>query len=108
MANFIEPVENQTSSNFVDITSRYLDSTVFRYGDQKIITFETYKRKSALQSSEDRFFLISSAHEYRPDLVSVLAYGFPEWWWQILEANNIADVFDFKAGKTIRIPSSVQ
>ncbi len=107
MSNFIEEVDNQRSTNFVDSVSRYVPSTVIRYGDKKILTFKIYKRAKKESSVSDRFFLISAAHEFRPDKVSELAYGFPEWWWQILEANNISDIFDFKAGKTIKIPGNI-
>ena len=43
----------------------------------------------------------------RPDLVSKEKYGIPDFWWKILEANKMNDVFDFKAGKTIILPESV-
>ena len=45
--------------------------------------------------------------EYRPDLVSNRVYGTPDFWWRIMEANNIKDVFEFKAGLNLRIPGSV-
>jgi hypothetical protein len=38
-------------------------------------------------------------------MVSQEAYGVPDFWWRIMEFNNIKDVFDFKSGLNIAIPS---
>ena len=107
MANFIEEVEETVAANIVIQTSRYINSTVIRYGDEKLLTFKIFKRQPVPESADDRFMLLEKRHEYRPDVVSQIAYGFPDFWWRILEANNIFDVFDFKAGRTIRIPNNV-
>jgi len=44
--------------------------------------------------------------EFRPDKMSQHVYGHVDWWWKIMEANNIKDVYDFKAGTNIRIPAN--
>lgn len=95
------------ASTFVDVTSRYASSKVVYYGDDHLVTFETYKRQSPVFSKNDKFYLITQASQYRPDLVSQLAYGIPSFWWRILEANNMKDISDFKLGTTIRIPESL-
>ena len=95
------------ATTFVDVTSRYTSSKVIYYGDNHIVTFETYKRSSPVFSKNDKFYLITQATQYRPDLVSKLAYGIPSFWWRIMEANALKDISDFKAGVTIRIPESL-
>jgi len=107
MANYIEEAESLFSSSFVSTGSRYVPSQVYYYGDDKKITFETYKRQERASSSEDKFILLTKGMEYRPDYVSHIAYGTPEFWWPIMEANGIFDVFEFKAGRTIRVPNNI-
>ena len=107
MPNTIQST-NINVANFVDTTSRYLSSSVIYYngpGDKKVLTFNTYKRTPPTISSEDRFTVITAATQYRPDLISNTAYGFPHFWWKIMEFNGIYDVFDFKLGITIRLPT---
>ena len=50
---------------------------------------------------------INSSTEYRPDIVSYVAYGLPELWWYVMEANGIKDIYDFKSGITLRIPRNI-
>lgn len=77
------------------------------YGDNNLITFETYKRKPPKLNKTDKFYLITAATEYRPDLVSNLAYGVTSFWWRIMEANGMKDISDFKQGTTIRVPETL-
>ena len=51
--------------------------------------------------------VIPSGMEFRPDLVSKEKYGVPDFWWKILEANKMKDIFEFRAGKTIILPENV-
>jgi hypothetical protein len=106
MANKVEiaPLNN---TNFVDNDSRYINSTIFYYGDNRFITFETYKRKTRTPSEGDRFYVITKGTEYRPDLVALRAYGNVSFWWKILEANNMNDIWDFTAGTNIIIPDAL-
>lgn len=106
MANSITP-SPLLASTFVDVTSRYISSKVIYYGDEHLVTFETYKRQPSVFSKNDKYYLITQASEHRPDLVSQLAYGVPSFWWRILEANNMKDISDFKKGTTVRIPESL-
>lgn len=92
-------------SNFVDSTSRYNSSSVIYYGENNIITFETYKRTEREGDASDQFTVITKGTEFRPDLISNEAYGTPNFWWKILEANEMVDIDEFKAGVNIRIPS---
>lgn len=104
MANSNEPtkIDNRT---FVTTASRYMNSKVIYYGELRRITFNLYKRGNSGVTKDDRFMIVTKGYEYRPDLVSVKVYGLPDYWWRIMEANGIADIFDFKAGINIRIPS---
>lgn len=101
MANIAEATDIPAST-YVDATSRYLGSSVIYYGPQKKITFTTYKRKPPQISNQDRFGVVTTP--YRPDLVSFKVYGVPHYWWVIMQFNGIYDIFDFKAGITIRLP----
>jgi hypothetical protein len=105
-ANKIEKASTEARI-FVDITSRYVNSQVLYYSENNILTFETYKRKPKQLSGNDRFMVVTKNLEFRPDLISKMAYGFTSYWWKIMEFNDIKDIYDFKAGLNIRIPESV-
>lgn len=87
--------------------SRYSDSTVIQWGDQKRIAFTTYFREPYVRTGTEKVMLITPGIEYRPDLVSYDVYGMPDAWWKIMEANGIYDIMDFKAGLTIFLPSTL-
>jgi len=93
--------------DLVTVTSRYADSSVIYYGDQHKTTFKTYKKKVLRDSAADKYMEITAGYEYRPDKVSQLAYGTVDFWWLIMEANNIKDIFDFKVGITVKVPSTM-
>lgn len=104
MAYQVSVSETSKSSNYVTALSRYYGSKVLVYGDEKKLTFETYKRLSIPTSVYDKYTVIPEGYAYRPDLVSNKVYGYPDSWWLIMQANQIYDIKDFVAGKTIRIP----
>lgn len=106
MANKIKP-SGLLASAFVDFSSRYINSKVLYYGDDNLTTFETYKRPGLRLTKSDRFYLITASTQFRPDLVSNLAYSDPSYWWKIMEANQMKDISEFKQGVTIRIPASI-
>jgi len=108
MANNITYTTLVPTNGFVGPSSRYADSTILYYGPNSVLTFTTYVRKSAyVPSSNDKYAVIPPGFEYRPDKMSLSAYGTVDFWWKIMEANNIKDVFDFKSGLSIRLPASV-
>lgn len=107
MANPIEYNTNVTPSEFVPKTSRYIESRIINYSEAKILTFETYKKKEIPISPNDQVTVIPAGMEYRPDLISKATYGNTDFWWKIMEANKIKDIFDFKAGKTIILPENI-
>lgn len=105
MANFIEKYNASNSSNFVSYTSRYINSQLYYYGNDRKITYETYKRKKENYSDTDQFFEVPKNLNYRPDILSSKYYGTPDYWWRILEYNMIFDIMDFKSGIIVRLPS---
>ena len=109
MANKISVIENKKAEDFVARGSRYEESIPLYYtiNDMKYITFSTYRREEIPNTPNDKFSTIPPGMEYRPDLVSQKTYGAPDFWWKIMEANNIKDIFDFKAGLTIRLPDNI-
>jgi hypothetical protein len=100
MAYQISVSETAKASSYVNSLSRYKDSTV--------LTFSTYKRTEIPANQFDKYTVIPEGYAYRPDLVSNSVYGYPDSWWLIMQANNIYDIKDFIAGKTIRIPINNQ
>ena len=95
----------RSASEFVDPSSRYLNSDVILYGKEKKITFGTYVRKPIQTTGNEYILIITKGFEYRPDLVAHKVYGRSELWWLIMEHNRIHDIFDFKSGRTIQIPN---
>lgn len=107
MANTIDYDTRLKAASYVTFTSRYKTSDVIFYGDDRKTTFTTYKRNEIPASETDTFMTITKPTEFRPDLVSYKAYGTPDYWWKILEFNQIADIYNFKAGLNIRIPTNL-
>ncbi len=85
--------------------SRYLNTDIIIYGEEKFATLPTYIRTPIAEDGAEKSMLITKGVEYRPDLVSFDIYGIPDVWWTILEFNGMRDVWDFKSGVTIRIPN---
>ena len=106
MANYTEKTTID-SKRFVPVTSRYAETDVVYYTENKLLTFIVYKKKPIVLNRKDKYYVVTSGTEYRPDLVSQTAYGTVDFWWKIMEANGIKDVFEFKAGLNIRIPDAV-
>lgn len=87
--------------------SRYLNSPVIYWGEQRRITFETYLRKPYTLTGKERVTRITPGLEYRPDLLAYDVYGTPDAWWKILEVNGIKDIYDFKTGITVVLPDNL-
>lgn len=107
MANRIEDTDYIPTQGFTTFTSRYASGSIIYYTDQRYLTYKIYKRDPIPQSANDKYIVIPAGMEYRPDLMSQTVYGLPDLWWRILEANNMFDVWDFKTGLNIRIPSMI-
>ncbi len=92
-------------TKFVSALSRYANSQVVYYGPKNKLTFTTYKKQPNQTTEEDKFMVIKT--DYRPDLVSKEVYGVVDFWWKILEANNMKDIYEFKSGVSIRLPGNI-
>ncbi len=103
MANYTEQTRIP-ANRFVTVSSRYASTPVIYYTENKYLTFPIYKKTRIPLSTNDKYYVVNAGTEYRPDLISQLAYGSVDFWWRIMQANDIKDVFDLKAGKNIRIP----
>jgi hypothetical protein len=104
-------IQRDLKGKILDFSSRFNQSRLISYSDFKILTFETYDRTfdkididKIIFSRDILFFEITKGTQYRPWLVSQDAYGDPGYWWYIMEFNDIFDVEEFTAGKTIQIP----
>ena len=96
------------AKNVLSGFSRYLNSKVIYWGSNiPRLTFTTYQRKPYVPSSTDTFGVIPPGSEYRPDKISQEVYNTPDLWWKIMEVNGIYDIYDFKAGLTIRLPGNI-
>lgn len=59
-------------------------------------------------SASDKYLTVGDSHAGRLDLISYEAYGTPELWWVLAEANNIAfPPSDLVVGMVIRVPSAI-
>ena len=108
MANAITEIQmDPVSNDIVATTSRYANSILIYWGPKNLITFKTYTRKSTIIGPQDRFVVITSRYQYRPDLISSMEYGAPDFWWKIMEYNNMKDIMEFTTGKNIVLPANV-
>lgn len=105
MANKIEYTNLRPIDGFVNYGSRYAAAPIIYYGDNRVVTFGTYRKKQYPNTSSDKFAVIPPGMEFRPDKMSLEAYGTVDFWWRILEANGIKDIYSFKSGMNIRLPS---
>lgn len=112
--SYITPTNTQRlKQQLIDYSSRYQKSRMIFYSDFDLLTFETYDRSYNPSSESNRrikegdfkYYQITRGTQYKPWLVSQEAYRDPGYWWFLMEFNNIFDVEDFKAGKTIKIPN---
>lgn len=98
---------NIFAASLVSPSSRYIDSKVVYYTDQHKLTFTTYRRHEYRPSEKDRWMVVKKTEEYRPDKVAHAAYGVPGFWWKLLEANGMKDIWDFKSGLTVWLPANI-
>ncbi len=104
------PIENANVNvtRLISGFSRYRKQTPIYYGEQRILTFDTYLRFPYVKTGSERVMVVTKGVEYRPDLVANDVYGISEAWWKILEVNGIDDIFDFKSGITIFLPEDLE
>lgn len=105
MANYFE-LSKIRARKFVNVSSRYAESPVVYYTEKKLLTYPLYRKTPIGSSKKDKFTIISKGHEFRPDLTSYEFYGVTDFWWKIMEANNLKDIYQYRAGLSIRIPGA--
>lgn len=96
---------HNSAISFVEPTSRYVLQSVGHYTDEKILTFETYKRRNAPRDGTE-WVQITQAYEYRPDMLSYALWSVCDYWWLLMEYNGMKDILEFKAGRNIKIPGN--
>ena len=107
MSNNITTTALIATKGYVAGSSRYANSDIIYYGDLNKLTFTTYVRSSFKPSAQDMFTVVTAGTEYRPDLISMQMYGTVDFWWRIMEVNQIYDIFDLKIGTNLRLPANV-
>jgi len=100
------PIEeaNIATERIISGLSRYKRQTPIYYGEQRILTFDTYLREEYVRNGTEKLMVITKGVEYRPDLVAADVYGIAEAWWRIMESNGMKDIMEFKTGVTIFLP----
>jgi hypothetical protein len=106
MAHWIQYLSTNPRK-YVGATSRYANSMIIYYTEDKKTTFEIYKKQNKGISGKEQWLEITKPYEYRPDMVADEIYGAPHLWWSIMEFNGMKDILEFKAGVNIRIPGDV-
>ena len=65
----------------------------------------TNRKRGVLKNQQDTYYQVTNMTENRLDLISMIHYNSPIYWWVIAQANNIFDVLvDVKCGIKLRIP----
>jgi hypothetical protein len=101
-----KPIEYTKSEGrrYVPATSRYVSTPIIMYEGK--LTFPIYKKKQVHFNPKDQHYEITKDVEYRPDLVSNMFFGAPDFWWRIMEMNKMKDVLEFREGRNIILPGS--
>lgn len=107
MANKIGQTNLKPTDGYVNKFSRYANSDIIYYSDRNLLTFTTYKKNNIPVTTQDKYMVINPMYQYRPDRISTAVYGIPDFWWKILEANNLKDIFEFKTGLNIKLPGNI-
>lgn len=89
---------------YVPPTSRYVMTPVINYEGK--LAYPIYRKKKLKINPQDQHYEITQDVEYRPDLVSHMFFGAPDFWWRIMELNGMKDILEFKEGRNIILPGS--
>lgn len=92
------------SPAYYDHLSRYENIRTIKNNDNKLV-HETFFNYSINERPEEKHFTVSSRNENRLDIISLINYKTPQYWWIIAIANNIIDpLSDITIGTVLRIP----
>lgn len=93
---FLSPVSYTSMSRYETI------NTLKELGKQYHVT---NRLRGVIRTNSDMYYEVTNMTENRLDLISLIHYNSPIYWWVIAQANNIFDVFtDVKRGSKLRIP----
>ena len=87
---------------------KYKRSSPYADTNQTSLYLDFYVDRPILKFDDDELIVITTKHEYKPDLLSQDLYGTPYFWWVFQRRNMevIKDpVWDLKAGLEIQVPS---
>jgi len=90
--------------SYVPPSSRYARTPVVYYEGR--LTYPIYKKKRLNFAPQDQHYEITKDVEFRPDLVSYMFFGAPDFWWKIMEMNGMKDILEFRSGRNIILPGS--
>ena len=84
--------------------SRYKDAVITDLKDSTE-TFVILKKFPTIPLSDnDKAVKITEATSFRPDLLSNLVYGTPDFGWALLLANNLRSFAELGTGLKLRVP----
>jgi len=99
---------NEIATSVVTASSRYAHSRIILLGERAVPAFALYRRdRNKMMTRDMQWTEIAPNVEFRPDLVSYELYGTPDFWWRLLEINQMSDIMEFKSGRVIMVPDTM-
>ena len=94
---FLSPAKYSTVSRYSKV------QTIKELGKQYHVT---NRRRWITPHDNDTYYKVTNMTQQRLDLISLMFYQTPTYWWAIAYANNIFDSFnDVYVGRRLRIPA---
>lgn len=85
--------------------SRYKNIRRIKNSDNRFV-HETYNDYEIVEYDDEKVYTVTNKTENRLDIISLMYYKTPQYWWIIAIANNIIDpLAEIKEGTRLRIPS---
>lgn len=89
---------------YYQMLSRYKNVRTIKNEDNRIV-HETMNNYKIPEYSEEKRYTVSNKFQNRLDIISLMFYKTPEFWWIIAIANDIIDpLTEIKEGTVLRIP----
>lgn len=64
---------------------------------------ETWESLGKVENMDSKYYLITAGTAYRPDLIAYFCFRNEKLWWWLMYSNNIIDIYDLYAGRTLKI-----
>jgi len=104
----VDLVNKIITPNIRKVRSRYDKKDQLLLKDGNLVIRNMRKSDLLIRSnSTDIEYKVEAKDEYRPDLLAYKFYGDPRLAWVILDANDLRDIFELKAGMVIVVPSII-